>query len=378
MSAETILPADDFPVEKGKTVPIKYNPDGTTTLLHFYRKPGQKGGTTKKKTIKTQDAREVSKAWAELVESCDGGSLTVKFKACVELAVKYNGGGGMPSVYAILKEKLGRYYVDKKFPHYYTGLISELKAMNRSANTVSNYISCVRRSLNLAYEQGLIETIPIRKYEITREYRDRIWTTEEKLKIYNGFEDPDNDLYWKIYYAERNPIRMMDLSNLKRTDLKRKTPWNPNGPYVVHYPRKTKKSAHKPCILPEIDQALLDRFDDLERRFPDCPYLFPRIVKTKKGEEAWAYAGNFDTAFVNHLSKENVNVVDFHFHDLKHVAISGMLGSGRYSRDDLKKLGIQMSDESINVYDQTKGLDCLKNIRKREDDNGLSAVKKAV
>ena len=346
-------------------MPVTYNDDGTTTLVHFYHKPGKSGGTTKRKTIKTQDARAVSKAWAELVESISGGSLTVRFKECVELAVKYNGGAGMSSVYEIIKNVLGNRYVDKKFSHYYNTFISDLTNKNYACNTISNYISCIRRSLNVAWESGLFETMPIRKFEIDRKFRNRIWTPDERLKIYNGFDDNDDDLFWKIYLAEHNPIRKMDISDLKREEL---IMFDPLGPYIKHYPRKTEDTDPQPCILPEIDDALLARYADIQRRFPDCSYLHPRIVKNKRrGTERWEYAGNYKKAFTSLCDK--VGVVNFHFHDLKHVSISNMLkmrkpnGERKYTRESLKNLGIQMSDDSIDVYDETTALDELEMVR---------------
>lgn len=351
-------------------MPFIYNDDGSTTLTVYYRKPGAKGGTAKRKTVKTQDDREIARAWAMLLDSVsESSSLTARFSECVELAVKFNRGAGMLSVYEILKDRLGQYRADKTFPRHFNAFIAELRSKGYAHNTVANYQSATRRALKVAWEQNLIAEIPIRKFEITRKFRNRIWTDEERLRFFNSFEDQDDDLYWKVYFAEKNPVRKMDVSGLKRENL---VLFGEHAPYILHYPRKTEVSDPRPCILPEIDDALLSRFQDIQRRFPDCPYLFPRIIKNEAlGTERWEYAGNYHKAFSERV--ERCKIENFHFHDLKHVAISAML-KGKYTREILKKLGIQMSDDSIDVYDQTNGLDALSMIRKNGNPEMLKKV----
>lgn len=346
-----------LPVERKRIMPITYLPDGRTLLKHHYSRPGRRGGTTVQKTVDSQDPRIVSKAWADLVESVSGSSLTIKFRECVEHAVSDNHGAGMGHVYESIKKRLGRVPVDERFVAHFQVFVDELRDRGLADNTISNYKSAIQRSLNRAYKNGLIREVPIRDFGIVRKFRSRIWSSDEKTRIY-AHMDTDEGEYWRVYFSERNPIRRMDLANLRRESLVRIGPY---APYIRFQPKKTENIKPKPCVLSIIDDALLARFDDLEKRFPDCPYLFPNISKNKKLKtERWEYAGKTSKRFVTIC--DDAEVGDFRFHDLKHVAITNMLKSG-FTRDSLKRLGIQFSDRAIDVYDETSAFDELAKIQ---------------
>lgn len=297
-------------------------------------------------------SRELAERIAE-IENLSGSSLKCPtFSECVKHTTKDNGGAGMSSVYAIIDRELGKYRVDRNFVFRYQALIEDLKAGGKAVNTIANYKSCIQHVLKKAWTSHILNEIPIRDFGIKREFRSRIWTSEERTRIYAKL-DPDKNLYWMVYFAERNPIRKMDIVNLTRDNL---VLVGPHAPYIRFQPKKTARRAPKPCILVDLDEAILARFNDLLRRFPDCPYLFPEIFHNKKTGDRWGYQGNPKKGFEH--ACENAKVYDFHFHDLKHVAITGLLKAG-VSRDDLKKRGIQLSDRSIDVYDETDAFDTI-------------------
>ena len=95
-----------------------------------------------------------------------------------------------------------------------------------------------------------------------------------------------------------------------------------NAPYMRFYPKKTRSGKEpRPCILPNIDRALLGYFASVEKEFPDCPYYFPRIRRNKlKGTAKWFKAGNWRKAFSTVC--KNAQITDFHIHDLRHEAFT--------------------------------------------------------
>jgi integrase len=298
-------------------------------------------------------SRELAIKIAE-IEALNGSSLKAPlFYDCVKNTLKCNDGAGMKSVYDIIGKELGKYRVDNNFCARYNDFIEKLKMSGKAVNTISNYKGCIRHVLKKAWSDRLINEIPVRDFGIKHEFRSRIWTDEEKLRIYNNL-NPEKNLYWLVYFAERNPIRKMDLVNLKRENL---VLVGPHPPYISYQPAKTARSKPKRCILFNLDEAILARFADIQKRFPDCPFLFPEVMINKRqGTEQWGFQGNPKKAFKNVCEK--AGVFDFHFHDLKHVAITYMLKNG-VSRDALKKRGIQLSDKSIDVYDETDAFDTL-------------------
>lgn len=292
---------------------------------------------------------------AEIKQQSGSGSLkSIEFAKCVDNATRQNNGASMMHIYNRIKTELGRYRVDRSFALRYNDFISSLQDAGLSVNTVANYKGCIRHALKKAWTDRLIDDIPVRDFGIRHTFRSRIWSQDERLRILAQL-DCDDNLYWIILFSEVNPIRKMDLVGLTRENL---VLVGPHAPYIRFQPEKTKNSKPKPCILANLSDGMLARFAEIEKRFPDCPYLFPAIYKNQRDKaERWEYQGNFKKMFATVC--KNANVSDFHFHDIKHVAISYMLSEQGYSRDVLKKRGIQMSDKAIDVYDQSDALDTL-------------------
>lgn len=351
------------------SMPIIKNQDGTTTLIHRYRRNGKEGGTTKRRTIPTQDHRQIAIEWGRLISEVegpnDGGSLTsATFSECIDHCTRINGGAGMASVYKRLKEALGKQRIADTFPHHFYRYLAELKTKGYAENTISNYKSATQTALKRARAAGLIKDIPIHDFEVRRTFRSRVWTADERTRIFDQL-DKSETLYWMIRFMEKNPIRKSDIVRLTRNNL---VLVGPHAPYIRYQPRKTERSRPKPAILREIDADMLDFWESIAKAFPDCPYLFPRIIHNRRAKSVrWAFQGNFRGAFEAICRLAEVH--DFHIHDLKHVSITYMLtrtnslGVSVYSRNSLKKLGIQHSDRSIDVYDESGAWDELNRIK---------------
>ena len=344
---------------------IHWNADGSATIAKHYRRPdGSK--TSAQVTVLNPTQATLFRAGAELCERVEGGSLKIKFARCIAHKLDTSGDGGNGSAYRLLTTELGGKFVDKKFVFEFQKFISRQRKLGKAQNTIANYSACCQAALRAAERDGLIESVPVKDFDTRREFRERVWTEAEAEKIFAAAQrSRDRGLFWRIYFAAKNPVRKSDLATLPRDALKLV---GPNTPYVKYYPRKTRKNSKKPAFLAELDADLLEFFADTAKRFPDCLYLFPGIYQDAGGEsESWRPAGDFKKAWSKCL--ERAGVTDFHLHDLKHVAITYMLGKPdgaghrTYTRDSLKKLGIQHSDRSIDVYDQTKGMDELARVR---------------
>lgn len=291
------------------------------------------------------------------VKSLSGCSLTKStLSAGIDSVLAENDGAGMKAVYEKLKRDLGRHAIDDKFQARFWDYVDRLKKNGLSKNTISNYKSCVQHTLRRMEARGYIQTVPIKDFQIERTFRSRMWTEDERKRIYQTMRDINSHLYWSVYFAERNPIRCRsDLWTLRREAL---VLVGPHAPYVRFQPAKTASRHPGPTTLPGIDAALVGYWDELFATLPDCDLLFPRVIYRRGKAVRWESMGNPHRHWAYICSTEKANVLDFHFHDLRHVAITNMLRSG-WTRDQLKKLGIQYTDRAISVYDHTTADDVL-------------------
>lgn len=288
------------------------------------------------------------------------GSLAVPFSVGVALTTQKNGGAGMPSVYKRIDTELGRYPVDDKFLNRFSSFITKLETSGAAVNTVNNHKRAVQHTLNIMYQEGQIKETPLRKLVVKQKFRARIWSQAERTRIYKQLNDLNSHLYWSVYFAEKNPIRCRsDLWQLPREAL---VEAGKNAPYVRFWPKKTESRKPRECTLMNIDSELLNYWRWLFRTFPDCDLLFPHVLsrvprgKTTPEVYGWEPMGNPRRHW--EYICEKAKVEDFHFHDLRHVAITYMLKQG-WSREQLKKLGVQHTDRAIDVYDHTDADDVL-------------------
>lgn len=331
-----------FP-EKGRDiVSLKYLGNGKYRSVIPFRKTvdGTSKPWSKKTTFTASNMMDAKVKEAKIIEEIHGSSLTDKnLSAGVALAIKENSGAGQEWVYNRVNKEIGKCNVDKTFLTHFYGFIQKLKDEGKSVNTVSHYKSVIRRSINTMIKHGLIEKSPIVDYEITQQFRERIWTREERDRIYNVMQINNSHLLWSVRFAERRPVRgRSDLWTLTRDCLVLVGQY---APYIVFRAQKTRKK-ERDTILPlrnldgTVMQDIIDYFNSLPA---ECPYLFPRL-----DESGWHPMGNPRRHWETICRTAQVS--DFHFHDLKHVAVTAMLDEG-WTERDFMNLGIQFSPDLL-------------------------------
>lgn len=219
----------------------------------------------------------------------------------------------------------------------------------RSVNTINLFKKCLRILFRFAKEEKIIKEIPI-KFKIEKaKRRDRIWLPEEKRFIYKALEDLNSWLFWPVYFAERNPIREKDLFSLQKENYIQKKNW------IQFYAGKTEDNQPRMTYLKQIDSNLRNYFLSLP---PDCPWLFPKI---KNGIYCQAYENYNDYnpewwnvlrlayKYLNNKDKITKEKIDFHFHDLRHVAITYLVDLG-YTILNFQNCGIHFTKAMIDLY----------------------------
>lgn len=230
------------------------------------------------------------------------------------------------------------YKLTERFSSYWT-LIKDERA-KRTGNllapsTRNRLLMYGKVALNFCEKRGLVANNPLKCFELLSENeRDRVLTQEEQDSILAVMERRKSYLTMPFYFSLRNPIRRGDLGALTRKNLDRFKPW------IHFYPQKTRKKVNRETCLPFLDDTLLNWFNSLPL---ECELLFPRI--DNKGQ--WHPLGDWKRHWHSILSEAGVE--DFHWHDLKHCAITWMLDNG-YSDRDLKNLGIQYTPAMIDRY----------------------------
>ncbi|MBD3242011.1 MAG: tyrosine-type recombinase/integrase [Chitinivibrionales bacterium] len=242
----------------------------------------------------------------------------------------------------------------------------------RKVSTLNRYLQCAKRAYAFAVKHEKVTKNPLAAYDSEpEEARDRVLSANEEKRLLTTLQRTDSYLYWPVYFSLRNPIRVGDLRNLTWRNLDETEPW------IHFYPSKTRRKRKRETVLPFLDKPLLDYFDRLKREHPDNPYLFPYIrtrAIREKGREVGREVvvirklSNYKKAWAAILAEADIE--DFHWHDLKHCAITWMLDNG-YTERDIKDLGIQYTDAMIDRYYKS---DAKKVKRKWESGNtGLVA-----
>lgn len=279
------------------------------------------------------------------------GSLT-SYKTLADVAherVKLYGYGGMECYYETIIRDCGASTVDL-WREMYVLYIRKLETVPtevrgvkkvRAPSTINHYKQVFRTLFKFAKDEGLIDRLPV-KVELESDYgRDRVWSMAERNAVFKEMEDSNSYLWAAVYFSERNPIRAGDLFGLTRDN------WNPEKNWVEFFASKTMERKNRKTYLKQIDYVLRDHFDSLP---PDCPYLFPRFLKS--GQWVCAHANrnfNYSKEWKRVLVDADPKVEDFHFHDLKHIALTYLLDNG-YSERDLKNCGIQYTKTMIDRY----------------------------
>ncbi len=129
--------------------------------------------------------------------------------------------------------------------------------------TRNHYLAIGKTAYAFAVKRGKLKENPLKTYEKEKETaRDRVWTAEEKKRIFKVLEKRKSHLYWPVYFSAMNPIRRGDLVALKRENFYFNQ-FNPSRSYVHFIPQKTEGCKPREAQLICLDKALLDYFQGL-------------------------------------------------------------------------------------------------------------------
>lgn len=255
--------------------------------------------------------------------------------------------------------------LSEKFGEYLNMLKTERSRQSGkvlSSVTRNRLLVYGRTALSFCLKRGLIERNPLTGFEKLPETpRDRILTPDEEARLLATLERNKSYLLTAVKFSLKNPIRKSDLISLTRENLNRFRPW------IHFFASKTRTRKNRETVLPFMDDNLLTYFDGLPA---DCPYLFPRGIQS--GE--YLPLGDFKKHW--HTMLEESRIDDFHWHDLKHCAITWMLDNG-YSERDLRNLGIQYSPAMINRYYHTDAAKVLSKWKITQDTRPMQQRKTA-
>jgi integrase len=225
----------------------------------------------------------------------------------------------------------------------------------RSEPTINRYKSVFRMIFQHAIK---VRALPpdhiVADYDFDFAYedgRDRVWSEEEKIRIFQAMEELDSWLKYAVYFASINPIRASDLfGNAKDGNPGlRKSDYDSLKNWVAFLASKTGKSKRvktdkkRPTFLKQIDDKLRNYFSSLPK---SCDHLFPKI------QNGFCIPiDKLNQGYRNEWKRicKKADVHGLRFHDLKHCAITYLLDHG-YTERDLKQCGIQYSIAMINRY----------------------------
>jgi integrase len=227
-----------------------------------------------------------------------------------------------------------------------------------SPATRNRYLVYGKIAYSFAVKRGKLKENPLKEFDRETEFaRDRVWTPEERKRIFETLEKRKSHLYWPVYFASMNPIRKGDLIALTRENF------NPFKPEIHFIPQKTGKRIQRETNLVCLDERMLSYLKSLPA---DCPLLFPRF--DEKGK--WHSLGDFKNEWKAVL--KDAKVSGMVPHDLKHCAITWMLDNG-FRELDLRNLGIQYTPAMVRRYyheDADKALETWKRIKEERLKSG--------
>ena len=352
--------------------------DGGVTYAYSFR---DTTGRTKnvQTTVYSSVLADHIRAQADLIEKADKKrslkNSGVKFGELVDSVVKKNQGGGQPWVYAAIKKHFGTLFVGDSLVREYHDYIEDLENDDYSHNTIQHHKSAIRRVLNYAYETGRIDSIPIRKFDISFEFRDRIWNSDqERLKFFNKMIEIRSHLYWSMLLLEKRPIRAKsDLWRLTDDNL---ILFGEGAPYLRFVAKKTsnKNAIQKETFIPL--KGVPEIVEYLTKGRPaNCSLLFPNVY-LPKGKSVfdfefmrtaeWTEMGSPKKHF-NYICEKS-GILDLHIHDFKHMAMKHMIEEENFTIEQLTAFGVQFDDKLIKkVYWQKNAIKMMSLPSKNND-----------
>jgi integrase len=360
----TTFPSSALPQREAREMKIVQLPSGRWQLIYSFRDCDGKTAKVKESLPPTYSIPDRIKAESRLIEKAEKRSLKSQaalFEEAVDVVTRQNGGAGMPWIYARIKKDLAG-PMDMSFVSRYNRYLDDLQNEGKASNTVANHKSAIQRVLNAAWKRRMIDDIPVRDFDIKRNFRDRVLSVFERQRLENVMEWWVSHLYWSIRLAERRPIRgLSDIWELTRDDL---VLFGEGAPYISFRAQKT----GLPTIVPLTD--IPEVLEYIKHALPDdCPYLFPHLTGDIKSifdfdgmrRAKWEPMGDPRTHF--ETLKELAKIKDFHFHDFKRIATTWMLENS-YTAEDLLDLRFYATREMIDrCYKKRDGMAVLRRIR---------------
>jgi integrase len=288
----------------------------------------------------------------------EGSLIETDFKSVALRRIELEGDTNMRGYFDRLIEKVGNKRPCEWRSSYQNTMLYLERTLNertkkpRSEATLNRYRSVFRMVFNFAVNEGIVVKSPIEIKLDPEEGRDRVWTVQERDKIFEALHTRNSWLRMAVYFSAFNPIRAGDLFGCEKDSNNafnpglRRGDFKPLKNWVEFYAHKTKKNKLRPTHLKQIDAEIREYFDSLPG---DCPFLFPRIYKDGSWKQVIARRGyrEYDAEWEAVLTLAEVE--SFHWHDLKHCAITYLLDNG-YTELALKNCGIQYSSEMIKRY----------------------------
>lgn len=281
----------------------------------------------------------------------------------IDLKLAREGDSGIPEYFKIIRRKYGEYKPSEWRDMYYT-VINELKSSDsnygkpRSPATINRYMSAFSLLFKFAQKEGIPDLQIEYDFDV-EEGRDRVLSPEEKERLFKAMEG--SWLEHAIYFAYYNPIRAGDQFGYQSEDPKKKNGgirvmnWFQKDNYITVKAHKTyarkKNRKQQLTYFMQIDEKIREYFKSL----PQNPeqHLFPRKMEDGTYRQLKCYDGyrEYRDEFQRLLKKAEIE--DFHWHDLKHCAITNIVKKLPVDVNIfvyLKKLGVQYSEKMVLKY----------------------------
>lgn len=368
---EIKLMPDTLPEKGDGKMKVWFEDDPKTGIRTYfvYRAYRRGDGTPDNYRRKTTDPVKHAQQVIEAQSIAGERSLTsLRFGECVNTYLQEKGNGGFnPICYKRAIDNLGRLFPDKpSFAAEYSRYCTKIETQGIAINTVNNHKIIVRTVCNFAYKTGRCGKATVVNWGLRRgNERNRILSSGEELSLFNKMVELKSHLIDAIRFALRNPIRKRDLFNLSRAALKMESHAGHMVWIVQFQAAKTRRSV-KITTLPNVDIDFVRYVQGLPS---DCPWMFPMREQGDKGigglrKGAWKKIIDADRHFNYILDKAGIQ--DFHFHDLKHCAETYMLRQG-YTYEMLRKLGIQTSPKTQQIYDNRSQVEIVATVGRRPE-----------
>lgn len=302
------------------------------------------------KALREQFKRELREGCSKNLDSSLKNSLNGNFSTIGDLVKFYvgqKGYGGMKTQIETLHRELGSISImefEFRFARYLSLKISEPSARTGKVlknSSINRFVQTARMIFGFAAKgenrsiTGITQN-PLHGYSLREEEsRDRVLTNGERFRLYRALIELKSYLLMPVYFSLRNPIRRGDLFRLTKENLDLSRPW------IHFYAAKTMKRKKRETVLPFLDSRLIEYFRSIPA---ECRYLFP-MRKTKDGK--YLKIGEIKKHWAKVLEKARIE--DFHWHDLKHCAVTSVLDGGLPVLN-LKTLGIQFNEKMVERY----------------------------